>query len=209
MVTNETTSTATVLLVDGAPQRRAAIGRQLLDGRVQVEAYANLAELAPRLSDSAFVLVHDDGTSIPKLLNLFARSGYASPFICFDEQPSLPLIVKAVQAGALDYLEWPFGRNELITRLNSLSVIIQRHGTSSLRQTQAQSRLTQLTKRERTVLALVANGHTSREIGERLRISPRTVDDHRSRLKAKINVGTSAGAVRLALESGELDSLLG
>lgn len=62
--------------------------------------------------------------------------------------------------------------------------------------------LTQLTVRENAVLKLIAEGSTSREIGERLRISVRTVDSHRRKIMRKLDVHTVAGLTRLAVAHG-------
>ena len=64
------------------------------------------------------------------------------------------------------------------------------------------SPLEQLSSREREILQLVAEGKTSQEIGERLSISPKTVDTYRSRLMHKIGVEDVAGLVRFAIQHG-------
>jgi DNA-binding NarL/FixJ family response regulator len=64
------------------------------------------------------------------------------------------------------------------------------------------SALAQLTSRERQVLLGIARGHTNREIGTQLGISPRTVESHRENLMRKLGVRTVAGLTRLALEAG-------
>ena len=64
------------------------------------------------------------------------------------------------------------------------------------------SPLEALTSREREILQLVAEGKTSQEIGERLSISPKTVDTYRSRLMRKIGVEDVAGLVKFAIQHG-------
>jgi DNA-binding NarL/FixJ family response regulator len=68
--------------------------------------------------------------------------------------------------------------------------------------TSASDALAQLTSRERQVLLGIAQGHTNREIGAQLGISPRTVESHRENLMRKLGVRTVAGLTRLALEAG-------
>lgn len=67
---------------------------------------------------------------------------------------------------------------------------------------QLRARLDSLTKREREVLLLVANGLTNREIGEKLEISPRTVETHRERVMGKLRIRTVAGLTRFVVEHG-------
>ena len=59
-----------------------------------------------------------------------------------------------------------------------------------------------LSQREREILKLVADGKTSREIAERLSISPKTVDTYRSRLMSKIGVKNLAGLIKFAIRHG-------
>ena len=59
-----------------------------------------------------------------------------------------------------------------------------------------------LSSREREILQLVADGKTSREIAERLSISPKTVDTYRSRLMRKINVKNMTGLIKFAIHRG-------
>lgn len=67
---------------------------------------------------------------------------------------------------------------------------------------QVRSRLDSLTKRETEVLLLIADGLTNREIGDRLGISPRTVETHRERVMGKLRIRTVAGLTRFVVEHG-------
>ncbi len=73
---------------------------------------------------------------------------------------------------------------------------------------QLRTRLSALTPRETEVLLLVAEGHTNRIIGDRLDISPRTVETHRERVMGKLRIRTVAGLTRFVVENG-LDSKAG
>jgi len=82
---------------------------------------------------------------------------------------------------------------------------IQKDITESLRDKPARN---QLTQRERQILHLVVNGYSNAEIGDRLSISPKTVDNHRSRLMAKLGVHSIAQLVAHALKEGLLENAL-
>ena len=69
-------------------------------------------------------------------------------------------------------------------------------------QTIERSRLEALSSREREILRLVAEGRTSREIAERLSISPKTVDTYRSRLMRKLGVENLVALVKFAIRHG-------
>jgi two-component system nitrate/nitrite response regulator NarL len=66
----------------------------------------------------------------------------------------------------------------------------------------AEDRADPLSDREREVLQLVAEGYTAKEIGERLGLSPRTVDNHRSNIMDRLGIRTIAGLVRYAIRNG-------
>jgi len=59
-----------------------------------------------------------------------------------------------------------------------------------------------LSEREKEILSLIAEGHTGRQIAERLGLKPKTVDNHRTRIMEKLNIHTTAGLVRYALRAG-------
>jgi DNA-binding NarL/FixJ family response regulator len=67
---------------------------------------------------------------------------------------------------------------------------------------QVRSRVASLTRRETEVLLLIAEGLTNRETGERLEISPRTVETHRERVMAKLRIRSVAGLTRFVVEHG-------
>jgi DNA-binding NarL/FixJ family response regulator len=69
-------------------------------------------------------------------------------------------------------------------------------------QNEGKGRLDRLTRREQDVCKLLAYGHTNAEIAERLSISARTVETHRSNIMAKLELGTRADLVRFAIENG-------
>lgn len=93
------------------------------------------------------------------------------------------------------------GRDYFTARVaQQLSVALRRE----IEEEQLRTRLDSLTPREREVLLLVAQGLTNREIGDRLEISPRTVETHRERVMGKLRIRTVAGLTRFVVEH-ELD----
>ena len=76
-----------------------------------------------------------------------------------------------------------------------------RSGTAKLREAMARSRVQRLTRREREVLTGVADGLSNRLIGERLEISPRTVEIHRANMLNKMGASHTSEAIRIAIEA--------
>jgi FixJ family two-component response regulator len=130
-----------------------------------------------------------------------SESGRWLPVVAYAQEPSIPRVVRAVLAGALDYLDWPFGESEVRASLSIAEIGGSGIGSAKLREAMARSRVQKLTRREREVLAGVADGLSNRRIGERLEISPRTVEIHRANMLNKMGASHTSEAIRIAIEA--------
>jgi two-component system response regulator FixJ len=98
--------------------------------------------------------------------------------------------VRALHAGAFDFLEKPVEGALLLERVRAaLAIDAERHKADHNRRN-LEMRLARLTARERTVMELVVQGHSSKEIAKTLGISHRTVEVYRSRIMEKLRVPT-------------------
>jgi len=124
-----------------------------------------------------------------------------------------PYVYRALKAGAMGYLIKETAGLEVVDAVRAVHrgdrYLSQRIGdlltTESFQKLEALievSPLEALSPREREILQLVAEGKTSQEIGERLSISPKTVDTYRSRLMHKIGVEDVASLVKFAIQHG-------
>ncbi len=129
---------------------------------------------------------HDDEDVVVEALRAGAR-GYLLKQSAFEE---LSFAISVVMRGGL------YVANALTEKLDLDELVKRAHSTNSV------SRIDSLTEREREVMRLIAEGYTSREIAEMLRISPRTVEGHRERLMAKLGVHNKVELTRLALRHG-------
>ena len=126
-------------------------------------------------------------------------------------------LVQALEAGAAGYLMKSAADRELVDAVRAVA-----HGGSYVqpsagralarglqrahRATDERARYEKLTARERDVLRLVAEGYSAPEIGERLNISPKTVDTYKQRINEKLQVDHRADYVRFALKLGLLSA---
>lgn len=148
----------------------------------------------------AIVDLQMPGMNGAELQTLLAR-GSELPLIFLTAHGDIPATVRAMKAGASDFLTKPVTRASL---LESLSVALEtscRLLGRKADQRDAASRLAGLSPREREVATLAVQGLTSKEIGKQLNISYRTVEIHRARVMAKSNAASLVELANLLFES--------
>jgi len=107
----------------------------------------------------------------------------------------VPTAVDSVKRGAFDFCEKPFSDNALVDRVEQALALSQERLVARQTQQRLQSRLLELTERERDVMRLVVEGLPNKLIADQLDISVRTVEVHRARVFDKMEVKS---AVELA-----------
>jgi two-component system response regulator FixJ len=111
----------------------------------------------------------------------------------------VPLAVRAMKAGAVDFLEKPFEEERLLSSIRrAFAQGYAMHSQAKVVEAVSQ-RIAQLTGREREVLSLVVAGRANKEIARALNISPRTVEIHRAHVMEKMEADSLAELVRLTM----------
>lgn len=180
-------SLAALLAADGFPVRTFGAAKDLLDSRSADWRGCVVADV--RMPDM-------DGLALQEELK---RLNCSLPVIIMTGHADVPLAVKAMKAGAVDFLEKPFDHEQLVA---SIRRAFQEGGDTLVQSQAAESvaaRLSQLTEREREVLVLVVAGRANKEIARELGISPRTVEIHRAHVMEKMEVSSLAELVRLTM----------
>ena len=119
---------------------------------------------------------------------LFAR-GCRQPFFVISGHGEIPMAVKALQDGAMDFLEKPFERSRLLE-------CVEAAFRDDAEWRQVQDAIDALTNRERQLLPLIAEGKLSKEVSKIFDISPRTVEVHRRNIMQKMGAESVAKLVR-------------
>jgi two-component system response regulator FixJ len=118
----------------------------------------------------------------------------------------VPLAVRAMRAGAVDFVEKPYPKERILAAvgraLDAAAAAAAVRGGSAAAAAAAEARLSALTPRERMVLRGLVCGWPNRVIAHELGISPRTVEAHRAAMMDKLGARSLAEAVRLALAAG-------
>ncbi len=196
------TAVPTVHLVDDEAPVRDALTFLLRSHGLTVQAYADGRELLAALDLQALrgCILLDVRMAPISGLQVFAEliaRGIGLPVIFLSGHGDIPMAVDALQKGAFDFVEKPFGDAALVQRVErALAVEAARHavGTSHA---ESQARMASLTEREHEVMLRVAAGKLNKIIGDELCISVRTVEVHRARVFAKLGVRSAAEVATL------------
>lgn len=128
--------------------------------------------------------------------------GVTMPVIVLTGHADVSIAVRAMKAGAVDFLEKPFEKAVLIAAIETAFARIASADGAAARAAEADVILAVLTPREREVLEGLAQGLPNKTIAYDLGISPRTVEVHRANLMAKLDVRSLSDALRLAFAAG-------
>lgn len=127
------------------------------------------------------------------------RRGWGLPVIIITGHGDVPLAVRAMKAGAVDFIEKPFDDEVLRASIErGLEQSRRTRGESAVTQ-EAETRIAQLTAREREVMEHLVAGRPNKVIAHRMDISPRTVEVHRGRVMEKMQARSLSDLVRMAL----------
>lgn len=209
----------TILLADDHPMIRHGL-RGLLEGipdfRIVGECNDGLEALQKIELTKPDILVID--LMMPNLnglevLRQVRKISPATQPIVFSMQSAEPYILEALEAGAKGYVLKDSGPGELVEAINTILAgekylsmqLAERFESNELQNSgNATEPYQTLTSREREILQMAAEGRSSTEIGKKLKISPRTVEVHRSHFMQKLGLKNQAELIRFAIKRGIL-----
>lgn len=198
-----------VYVVDDDEAIRRSISFLLKTSGYAVKAYASGAEFlaeAGRLERGCILLdvrMPDiDGMEVQQRLR---ECGVLLPVIIMTGHGDIDMAVKAMKAGASDFIEKPFEKALLFDALESARQRLDLDVLSDRRCEDARARLNILTAREREVLKGMVDGLPNKTIAYDLGISPRTVEIHRANLMQKLQVQSLSEALRIAFTARLFD----
>jgi FixJ family two-component response regulator len=193
---------ATVFVVDDDDQMRAAMQRLLKSVGLRAEAFASPQEfLRRKLPDGPSCLILDvrlPGMSGLDVQRKLTETGLQIPVIFITGHGDIPMTVKAMKSGAVEFLTKPFRDQDL---LDAIQQALQRE--NEIRQQQheiqeLQERYQTLTAREREVMGLLASGMLTKQIASRLGTSEITAQVHRGQVMRKMDANSPAELGRMA-----------
>ncbi|MCF2905368.1 response regulator [Octadecabacter sp. CECT 8868] len=206
MVDSRSSQTSTVFLIDDDEDVRTSLSRALNKRGFLVRTFEDARQFLDAFDPSYLgCLVLDyglpqmDGLKLQKVL---AEKNINIPIIFISGHGGVPETVQAMKAGAVDFLEKPFRQKVLVDCINAAFLADREKRTEESHRISALQRFAKLTLREKEVANfMIANpsSTSSKEIGRELDISPRTVDHHRARILEKMDIGSVAELIDLAI----------
>jgi len=193
---------ATVFVVDDDADVRAAMQRLLKTVGLHAEAFASAKDFLQRnvpQGPSCLILdIRLPGMSGFDVQQKLVEAGTRIPVIFITAHADVPLAVKAMKLGAVEFLTKPFRGQDLVDAVQQ--ALVRDEATSQERSEVAalRERYSTLTAREREVMGLIVSGMHTKKVGSTLHLSEITVAVHRGRVMRKMHAGSPAELGRMA-----------
>jgi FixJ family two-component response regulator len=199
---------STIHIVDDDKSTRTAVGRVLRAAGYQVSLYESADQLLENLpaTDRGCVLldVQMPGLNGPQLQEILAKIGFGLPIVYLTGHGDIPTSVRAIKAGAEDFLSKPAPKKVL---LEAIERALQRYDKTHARDVRLRAFrkcYSALTPRERQVFGFVVRGRLNKQIAHELGTSERTIKAHRHNIMAKFKINSLAELVSIAENLGVL-----
>ncbi len=196
-------ASATVFIVDDDPAMRDSMSFLVRSVGMAVETFASAQEFLdaydPERPGCLVFDVRMPGMSGLELQEFLSERGIRSPVIMVTGYGDVPMAVRALKGGAVDFLEKPFTDQELLETINEAIERDYRQRGKESERSKVEERIARLTPREREVMDLVIDGKPNKVIAAELELSPKTVEVHRSRVMAKMQVSSLAALLQTVL----------
>ena len=202
------TTAPVIHIVDDDMSVRTAVGRVLRAAGYQVSLYESASYLLDHLpaAERGCILldVRMPGLNGPQLQEVLSKMGFELPIIFLTGHGDIPTSVRAIKAGAEDFLSKPAAKKVLLEAVERALKRYDRMHERSVRLRVVRECFSTLTPREREVFALVARGKLNKQIAYELGTAERTVKAHRHNIMKKFRASSLAELVSIAEHLGVL-----
>ena len=197
------TSDPIIFVVDDDEAVRLSTEMLVRSMGLRAESFDSAAEFLedfdPQQPGCVILDIRMPGMSGLELQEHLNELGAKIPVIFVTGHGDVPMAVKAMKAGAVDFLQKPFRDQELIDRVHSALDRDSEHREESEARSRIQAHVDTLTSREIEVMDQVVEGRANKEIAFELGLSPRTVEIHRARVMSKMKAESLPDLVRRVL----------
>lgn len=195
-------SAPVVIVVDDDASLRDALSSLFRSIGLEVALFASAAELmAAKLPDAPRCLVLDirlPGVSGLDFQAQLARSDMELPIIFMTGHGDIPMSVRAMKAGAVDFLTKPFRDQDMLDAVSAAIEIDRGRRSERASSSRLRGLYDTLTERERQIMALVTSGLMNKQVAAEVRLSEITVKIHRGNVMRKMEAHSLADLVRMA-----------
>jgi two-component system response regulator FixJ len=193
----------TVYIVDDEPAIRHSLELLLRSVGIPAQSFASATDFLDAYStDLDGCLIADvrmPGMSGLQLQEALAERGAGLPVIIITGHGDIGMAVRAMKAGAADFIEKPFNEQALLDAVHRALAGRRQAEPASGARADIEARIAALTPREKEVLLLVAEGRPNKVVATRLGLSTRTVEVHRAKVMEKMQARSLADLVRMAI----------
>jgi two-component system response regulator FixJ len=200
------TAEPVVFVVDDDQAIRSSLKWLIESVDLRVEAYGSaddfMSHYYPGRAGCLLLDVRMPGMSGLELQEHFARNQINIPIIIITGHGDVPMAVRAMKAGAVDFIEKPFNDELLLESIRNALALDRRQREIQSQRAELAARLAQLTPREHEVMEMVTEGRSNKEIAIDLGVSAKTVEAHRARVMEKMQAGSLAELVRMVMAAG-------
>ena len=190
-----------VFVVDDDPSVRSAIKRLIGSMGLQVELFGSAQEfLASKLPNVPSCLVLDirlPGISGLALQRQLAEANVQIPIIFITAHSDVPMTVRAMKAGAVEFLTKPFGDQDLLDAIHLALERDRGRRRQEAELTALRERFELLSPREREVVAMVVSGMLNKQIAAQIGSAENTIKVHRGRAMEKMQANSLADLVKM------------
>ena len=183
------TTNATVFIIDDDQAIRDSLSLMIEQENIDVQTFesaeAFLNAYQPECRGCAIIDIRMHGMNGIELQEVLLKRNVLLPVIFLTGHGDIPMSVKAMKAGAVDFLTKPVSREKLMIAVRSAIQKSERVLLEYAHHKEAVSRIHELTDRERDVMLLAVQGHPNKYIARQLGISHRTVEIHKSKIMFK------------------------
>lgn len=202
---NAAAAAQTVYIVDDDADIRDALALLMRSAGLATATFASarefLARLTPRDCGCLVLDIRMPGMSGIELQAEMHKRRIELPIIFLTGHGDVPLAVKAMKAGAVDFIQKPLEEHRLVVAvMNALKLDAKRPRVPLPGEGEQDDRLASLSRREMEVLQQMVRGQQSREIAETLCISLKTVEFHRANIREKLGATSLADLFRLVFK---------
>ena len=196
----------TVFIVDDDPAVRDSLTMMIEQEGMNVKAFESGEAFINTYQHEPYACAIIDkgmpGMDGLQLQDELTKRAILLPLVFLTGHGDIPMSVKAIKAGAVDFLTKPVTREKLLASINAALLDSEKMLSQSANNQSCRELLAELTDREREVMTLAVAGHPNKQIARELGISHRTVEIHKSKIMHKTGAINLLDLARIAHEGG-------